>query len=69
MCPLGLSTVPVAALFSYPCPGIASGEKQALIADQLAESNEISQLTLKRPLDRVSALQSPGFGHVSGPGD
>ena len=58
----------VASLCSYPFPVISSGEKQALIADQLAESNEISQLTLKRPLDRVSdaGIQSFKVLHVRG---
>lgn len=36
------------------CSAKAKGEKQTLIADQLAETNEISQLVLRRPMDRVS---------------
>ena len=35
------------------CSAKAKGEKQTLIADQLAETNEISQLVLRRPMDRV----------------
>ncbi len=35
------------------CSAKAKGERQAMLADVLAESNEISQLTLKRPMDRV----------------
>jgi hypothetical protein len=36
------------------CSGKAKGERQALIGpDMLAENSEISQLTIKRPMDRV----------------
>ena len=35
------------------CSAKAKGEKQTLVGDQLAESNEISQLVTKRPFDRV----------------
>ena len=38
------------------CSAKAKGEKQTLIADQLAETNEISQLVLRRPMDRVRDL-------------
>lgn len=35
------------------CSAKAKGERQALVGDMLADANEISQLTLRRPMDRV----------------
>lgn len=34
------------------CSAKSKGERQALVGDMLAEANEISQLTIKRPMDR-----------------
>lgn len=31
----------------------AKGERQALVADMLTDTKEVSQLTLRRPFDRV----------------